>query len=113
MFGLLWSYIIGMCYSICVSGVLEHFSMLADVFEWTSCFLGLTGAFLLACNTRFSKFGWVAFLLANFAACGFAVLIDRKGLLLQQFGFIATSLLGLYRSGLFSFKSSAQAQNQP
>lgn len=29
--------------------------------EWAGAILGLLGAFLLATNTRFSRYGWVAF----------------------------------------------------
>ena len=66
--------------------------------EWTGALLGLLGAFLLATNTRASRYGWYAFLGANAAMIGFAVSIDAKGLLLQQIGFTCTSILGLYRS---------------
>lgn len=70
------------------------------VFEWAGSLLGLLGAFLLATHSRVSRYGWVAFLAANLAMVAFAVGIDRYGLLLQQVGFTATSLLGLRRSGL-------------
>jgi len=76
-----------------------------DAFEWASCLFGLAGALLLACNTSFSRFGWIAFLLANVTTIVFAVAIERNGLLLQQCGFVATSLLGLYRAGFFSRKA--------
>lgn len=71
------------------------------VFEWAGSLLGLLGAFLLATHSRVSRYGWVAFLAANLAMVAFAIGIDRYGLLLQQVGFTATSLLGLRRSGLF------------
>jgi len=58
----------------------------------------LLGAFLLATHSRFSRFGWIAFLAVNFAMVGFAILIHAHGLLLQQLGFVATSLLGWSRS---------------
>lgn len=70
-------------------------------FEWAGCALGLLGAFLLATNTRFSRYGWIAFFFANIAMIGLAVLIGGNGLLLQQAGFVATSVLGLYRAGFF------------
>ena len=41
---------------------------------------------------------WLAFLAANLAMIGFAVGIHRYGLLVQQVGFMATSLLGIYRA---------------
>ena len=72
--------------------------------EWAGCVLGLSGAWLLASNTRVSKYGWIAFLLANFAMIAFAVGVNAYGLLLQQVGFTGSSLLGLYRSGLWPWK---------
>jgi nicotinamide riboside transporter PnuC len=71
-----------------------------DYLEWIGALSGLLGAFLLATNTHISKYGWVAFLVANIALIGFSIGIDRNGLLLQQLGFMATSLLGLYRAGM-------------
>lgn len=70
-----------------------------DFLEWAGSITGLIGAFLLATNTRVSKYGWLAFLAANFAMIGFAIGIERYGLLLQQLGFLATSVLGIYRAG--------------
>jgi hypothetical protein len=70
------------------------------VFEWLATILSLVGAFLLATNTSISKFGWWAFLVANFAWAVFAICIGRHGMLVQQIGFMGTSLLGLYRSFL-------------
>ena len=66
--------------------------------EWSGCVLGLLGAFLLATNTGVSRWGWVLFLLANFAVIAFARRIRANGLLVQQLGFFATSSLGLYRA---------------
>lgn len=66
---------------------------------------GLLGAFLLATHTTVSRYGWLAFLLANLALIGFAIGIERYWLLAQQVGFMATSILGLYRSGMLSFRS--------
>src|SRR3546814_15086109 len=79
-----------------------------SLLEWSGCLLGLLGAFLLATNTRISKYGWLAFLAANLAMIWLAVLIDRYGLLVQQFGFTSTCLLGLigrasFRARVFHF----------
>jgi hypothetical protein len=71
-----------------------------DYLEWIGALSGLLGAFLLATHTNISRYGWVAFLAANIALIGFAIGIERYGLLLQQVGFMATSLLGLYRAGM-------------
>lgn len=69
--------------------------------EWAGSLLGLLGAFLLATHSRASRYGWVAFLAANVAMIAFAFGIDRYGLLVQQAGFMGTSLLGLRRAGLW------------
>ena len=65
--------------------------------EWTGCFLGLTGALLLATNTRISRWGWVAFLASNVAWIGYSLSVGAHGLLLQQAGFTITSLIGVSR----------------
>ena len=66
--------------------------------EWSGCILGLCGAAVLATNTSVSRYGWIAFLMANFAVIGFARAIRAHGLLVQQCGFMLTSLLGIYRA---------------
>jgi hypothetical protein len=75
---------------------------LAVALEWAGALVGLAGAFLLATNSRLSRYGWVGFLLANFFMLGFAIDGEHWGLLTQQVGFTATSLLGIWRSGLIS-----------
>lgn len=72
--------------------------MTPAVFEWSGSLLGLSGAFLLATHSQVSRFGWYAFLAANLAMICFAVQIQAWGLLVQQIGFTATSLMGIARS---------------
>ena len=71
-----------------------------DFLEWSAAVLGLSGAFMLATHTHHSRYGWLLFLIANIAMIGFALGVHRYGLLVQQVGFMGTSLLGAYRSGL-------------
>lgn len=78
--------------------------MLAYYCEWMGLVFGLTGAFLLAAKTKFSKYGWVAFTIANFALIVFALEIDRVRLLLTYLGFLCSSTLGMYRNDFFKFK---------
>lgn len=78
----------------------EIVAALITALEWGSCVMGLLGALVLATNTRISRWGWLAFFLANLCSVGFAVGIERYGLMLQQLGFVATSLLGMARTGL-------------
>lgn len=75
-----------------------------DSLEAFGAIFGLLGAFLLATHTGISRYGWLAFLLANLALIGFSIGIERYWLLAQQLGFMLTSLLGLYRSGLIPLK---------
>lgn len=77
--------------------------MLAYYCEWIGCIFGLTGAFLLASNTRFSRYGWIAFSIANIALLIFAIELDRPRLVLTYTGFTISSTVGLYRAGFFRF----------
>lgn len=79
-------------------GVFAAGGPLLRALEWAGCVLGLAGAFVLATNTSVSRYGWIVFLLANMAMIGFARGIRANGLLLQQVGFMGTSLLGLVRA---------------
>lgn len=75
---------------------------LVDVLEWGGSLVGLLGAFLLATKSRLSRYGWVAFLVANIVMIVFAYAISRHGLLIQQLGFMGTSLYGMKGAGFFS-----------
>lgn len=72
-------------------------------FEWAGSLLGLFGSFLLATHSRVSRYGWLSFIAANVTMIVFAFGIHAYGLLLQQCGFMITSLLGLYRARLWPF----------
>lgn len=72
--------------------------------EWCGTIAGLTGAFLLAAHTRVSKYGWVGFALANIFTAIVAFYVERYGILAQQVGFMFTSTLGLYKTGLLPWK---------
>lgn len=78
----------------------QTMAALITALEWGSCVMGLLGALVLATNTSISRWGWLAFFLANLCSVGFALGIERYGLMLQQLGFVATSLLGMARTGL-------------
>lgn len=66
--------------------------------DWLGCLLGVTGALMLASNTKLSRYGWYAFLAANVATGSFAAMTGADGLLVQQLCFSGTSLLGIYRT---------------
>ena len=67
-------------------------------FEWLGSILGIAGAFLVAINGKYASYGWICFLLANMMMIGFAVESNLYGILTQQIVFLATSVLGLWRS---------------
>lgn len=72
--------------------------ILLTALEWAGSFVGLTGAWLLASNTRLSRWGWVAFLGSNVLLVALAVGLQRWGLLVMQLGFLCSSILGIARS---------------
>lgn len=82
-------------------------TLMTAVLEWASTVCGLVGAYLLATNGRVARWGWVGFLLANLFAMAFALRAAHYGLFVQQVGFMGSSLLGMWRSGLFTQYHSA------
>jgi hypothetical protein len=70
---------------------------LTPILEWTGTYLGLVGACLLAIKFKYSGWGWIFFLISNFCWIGFAASTGIGGLGVQHFGFMFTSLLGIYR----------------
>ena len=75
-----------------------HASRRLRYLEWSGALIGIAGAALLAANVGCSRYGWIFFLLANFAFIGYARGIRAHGLLLQQVAFMGTSILGLVRA---------------
>ena len=69
-----------------------------SILEWVASVSGLLGAFLLATHSDLSKYGWVAYLIANIAMIFFAFSIKANALLIQQFGFMLTTAWGIYKS---------------
>ena len=66
--------------------------------EWIGAIFGLAGAWLVASHCTWSRYGWWAFLVANVALIGFALGGGHYGLLVQQVGFMGSSVLGLCRA---------------
>ncbi|MGY4831831.1 hypothetical protein ACVNIS_24875 (plasmid) [Sphaerotilaceae bacterium SBD11-9] len=73
-----------------------HQQTIITALEAGGSVLGLIGAYSLATHSQsVALLGWLAFLSANVAMIGFAASIKRYWLLLQQVGFLGSSLLGL------------------
>lgn len=68
-----------------------------EVIEWAGCITGLSGATLLAMNNRYSGWGFVLFLASNVAWIAFGLLSNATGMVVMQFGFTATSLMGVWK----------------
>lgn len=68
-----------------------------ETIEWAGCIIGLSGAALLAMNSRYSAWGWVLFLLSNAAWIAFGLMTHANGLVVMQIGFTITSLTGIWK----------------
>ena len=69
-----------------------------QLIEWAGSLTGLAGSALLAANIRISKFGWWLFTVSNLFMIAFSLLNGHNGLLVQQSGFMVTSIVGIIRS---------------
>jgi len=68
-----------------------------NVTGWLGSIFGLIGSLLLAINTSFSGWGFVAFLFSNAAWLFYGVKTKTWSIVSMQVGFTATSLIGIYR----------------
>ena len=71
--------------------------MLLTVLEWGGAVGGAAGALLLACNNRWSGYGFVLFLLSNFAWIAYGLLAAQKGIVFMQVVCTGTTLVGIWR----------------
>ncbi|MBI6882849.1 nicotinamide mononucleotide transporter [Pseudomonas putida] len=71
--------------------------ILSTIFEWIGTCSGILGAAMVASKTRFSPFGWIAFMLSSLNLGIFAYLTDANGLLLLESVFFLTNVLGLWQ----------------
>lgn len=58
---------------------------------------GIFGALVIASNTAYSPYGWIAFLISSVSLAFFAVHCRTWGLLSLQVCFCATNLIGLWQ----------------
>lgn len=85
-------------------------NMLLDLLGWAGAVTGVLGAFLLAIRSKYSKWGWVSFLVSNAFWLGFALESETTSLLIQTMAFTATTLLGLWQ---WIIKPALRHQNAP
>ena len=72
-------------------------TMRKETFEWAGSLTGLAGAGLLAMNTAWSGYGFLAFLISNLCWIAYGRMAGAKGLITMQLGFTVTSLVGIWR----------------
>lgn len=65
------------------------------VFEWVGTIFGITGAALVSSKTRWSSFGWVAFLVSSLSLCAFGFITGAYGLFILEMCFVLTNINGL------------------
>ena len=90
--------------------------MAPGAFEWLGAGFGVLGSGLLAlARPAVVRAGWLCFLAANIAMGAFAVRVDATGLLVQQMGFMATTVFGLYRTWWCAVRENAEtgADSEP
>lgn len=80
---------------------------MTDAIQWAGCALGVLGSFLLATNSRFSGYGFLAFLGSNAMWITYGLMVAAPALIVMQAAFTLTSLLGVYRWLLPSARKSA------
>lgn len=71
--------------------------MRAQTVEWLGSILGLLGAAVLATNSPYSGYGFVAFLASNLCWIYYGYTKRAHGLLTMQAGFTLTSVIGIAR----------------
>lgn len=70
---------------------------LVGIAGWIGSIIGLLGSFMLAFHNNYSGFGFIAFLLSNFAWFFYAIKTRTWSMLVMQVGYTASSLLGVVK----------------
>ncbi|MCP3019839.1 nicotinamide mononucleotide transporter [Cupriavidus basilensis] len=92
----------------------QYIPNLLNGLEWSGCALAMSGSLLVALHNKASRWGWIAYLCSNIVWSVFALVTGTYGLFVQQLGFTATSIYGLYRHTQFHRRQeSGQGAGQP
>ena len=74
----------------------KNIKMIAlDIYEIIGSMTGLAGAVLVATHSKYSRYGWILFLISGAMLSLFSIGLNKHWLLLQQLGYMATNVLGL------------------
>jgi nicotinamide riboside transporter PnuC len=68
-----------------------------EVIGIIGAFFGILGAALLAIHNRYSRWGWVAYVVSNFAWIFYGTKTDASPLVVQMGFFTLISFVGIYR----------------
>jgi nicotinamide riboside transporter PnuC len=69
----------------------------ATVFEWIGTTMGILGSVMVASKSRYSPYGWIAFLMSSMSLAKFGFMTGAYGLLTLEAVFICTNVLGLWQ----------------
>lgn len=69
----------------------------ATFFEWMGTGAGILGAAMISSKTRFSPYGWIAFIISSTNLSVFALMTQAYGLFTLELVFIVTNVVGLWR----------------
>lgn len=68
-----------------------------DLYQWLGCFTGVLGTFLLALNNKWSRWGFVAYLLSNNFWLAYGLHTNATGIVVMQCFYNVITVLGLYQ----------------
>ena len=86
----------------------QYIPNLLNGLELSGCALAMSGSLLVALHNKASRWGWIAYLCSNIVWSVFALVTGTYGLFVQQLGFTATSIYGLYRHTQFHRQQESQ-----
>jgi len=72
--------------------------MTVNQLEWLGAAFALLGSFLLATHGSWADIGFYSFFISNVFLMAFAIRKKLFGILVMQFGFTGTSILGIVNS---------------
>lgn len=84
----------------------------ATFFEWLGTAAGILGAGMISSKTRFSPYGWIAFIISSSSLAVYAWMSDAYGLLTLESVFLLTNLVGLWRWLLSPYIERMKSRHQ-
>ncbi len=80
-----------------------------DLYQWSGCFFGVLGTFLLALNNKWSRWGFVAYMFSNNLWLLYGLNTNATGIVVMQGFYNIITVLGLYQH--FWSKKNVQSES--